>query len=442
MLLYNSIRPSIAILTLTALIAVQNVNRCWCAMAPNPNLQMLGRWCCLNAAEYMKCIDWRNGLHSANRTNVLLECVLATDKFDCFKKIFEDRADLMTADAGEVYTAGKFYNLQPISTEIYTAGPTQPMHSEYYAVAVVKRGSGMSINRLRGSNSCHGGVGTSSGWNMPISTLIEKQLLEIVDCNNHVKAATRFFNKMCAPDALNVQFNPTGDNPTSACELCRGRIGSTFCTNQDPYAGPIGAMYCLIDGGGDVAFVKHTTINELAAINRSINVNDFELLCPNVYGSPFNSPGNVTIYPYPTAPITDFMSCNWGVVPGRAILTSGRKAIIQRESYRRFLRISAELFGGQAPLSLFSSTPPSSFFNNYNASYNSFVTSAFNPYATQNVSHYSGMAPMGRFYLFDSRMYNARDLLFLDQTAGFNDVADSTTYLSFLRKYIVNFTSS
>lgn len=150
---------------------------------------------------------------------------------------------------------------------------------------------------------------------------------------------------MCAPDALNAQFNPTGDNPTSACELCRGRIGSTFCTNQDPYAGSIGAMYCLIDGGGDVAFVKHTTLNELASLNRSVNLNNFELLCPNVIGSPYITQGNnVSVYPYPTAPLSDYLKCNWGVVPARAILTSSRKALMQRRSYRDFLRDSVSRY--------------------------------------------------------------------------------------------------
>jgi melanoma-associated antigen p97 len=180
---------------------------------------------------------------------------------------------------------------------------------------------------------------------MPISTLIEKKLLDIVDCNNHVKAATRFFNKMCAPDALNAQFNPTGDNPTSACELCGGRIDdSTFCTNQDKYAGSIGAMYCLMDGGGHVAFVKHTTLNELAAMNRSVDLNNFELLCPNV-GSTYITQGyNVSFYPFPTAPLSDYLTCNWGVVPARAILTSGRKALLQRRSYRDFLRDSVSRY--------------------------------------------------------------------------------------------------
>jgi hypothetical protein len=117
------------------------------------NIQMLGRWCCPNSAEYGKCRDWMLALNqtsSAAQNRVVLECVLATDKYDCFKKIFEDKADLMTADAGEVYTAGKYYNLLPIATEsYYGGGPTQPTYTDTYAVAVVKRGSGITISNLK-----------------------------------------------------------------------------------------------------------------------------------------------------------------------------------------------------------------------------------------------------------------------------------------------------
>lgn len=105
-----------------------------------PVFKHLGRWCCLNDAEFIKCEAWRI---ASNRTdtesNVMLECVRGTDKFDCFKKIFNDQADLMSADAGEVYTAGKFYNLLPISNEMY-ASPSGEVYSDQYAVAVVKKG--------------------------------------------------------------------------------------------------------------------------------------------------------------------------------------------------------------------------------------------------------------------------------------------------------------
>lgn len=403
---------------------------------PKPQIKSLGRWCCLNEAEYSKCLDWSNAWNSTNtNASVILECILAEDKYECFKFIFEDKADLMVADAGEIYTAGKFYNLLPISTEIYNGGPNQPSYSDHYSVAVVKRGSGMTLASLKGANSCHGGVGTSSGWNIPISTLIEKQLLEIVDCNNHVKAATNFFNKMCAPDALNIQFNPTGDNPTSACDLCRGRIGEDFCTNQDPYAGNIGALYCLIDGGGDVAFVRHNSLQELAAINSSINLNDFELLCPNFVGSPYNTPGVNNLYPTPTATIAEYRSCNWGIVPGRGVLTSSRKALSQRRSYKDFLKESAELFGGSRSFS--DSTFPNlitTTSSNFNFDLNQFLNQSQTT-TVLNQNNFFDPVPTGPdFRIFDSTAYGGRDLIFLDQTQSFKDLDEKITYLSFLRK--------
>jgi melanoma-associated antigen p97 len=455
------------------------------------NLKMLARWCCVNQNEYLKCTDWKNALFKSNQSTVLLDCVAGTDKFDCFKKIFEDQADLMTADAGDIYTAGKYYNLVPISSELYGSQlPGVQPYSGYYSVAVIKRGSGLTMDTLKGKNSCHGGVGTSSGWNVPISTLIEKKLLEIVDCNNHVKAATKFFNRMCAPDALNTQFNPTGDNPTSACDLCAGKIGSTFCTNQDPYAGHIGAMYCLTDGGGDVAFVKHTTVNELAAINSSINANNYELLCPN----------HTSVYmPYTTAPINSYLSCNWGQVPGRAVLTSSRKAKQQKNDYKAFIRLSAQIFSGQPQFATQQYATISPNFNQYPNPYNnqlqynqqpqaqSFYNqqqSGFNqqaqPFFNQQPSFggyqqpaynqpaygWSGigynqqqqqqqfgrkrrqsniiynqnqtqqqqqyLTGADRFYMFSSLMYGGRDLIFIDDTISFEDLDDDLTYLSFL----------
>ena len=421
-----------SIFVIILIISVLAHNKCHSLAT---NLQMLGRWCCVNEKEFLKCEQWKVAALASNQSSVLLDCVLAHDKFDCFKKIFEDQADLMTADAGDIYTAGKYYNLVPISSEVYSdAASGIAAHSGFYAVAIVKRGTDMTIEKLRGSNSCHGGVGTSAGWNVPISTLIEQKLLEIVDCNNHVKAATKFFNKMCAPDALNSQFNPTGDNPTSACDLCIGKIGSTFCTNQDPYAGNIGALYCLNDGGGDVAFVKHTSVNEWAAVNRSININDFELLCPNNPNSSF---------PYSTAPISQYATCNWGQVPGRAILTSSRKALQQKINYKKFLRFSSDFFSGkpinQNPNTITTTnTPP----NN-----NIFTPFTLFPPVTQQVTtNWNQLFPTQvtqspffttnsiDFYLFDSTAFNGRDLLFIDQTTSFEDLDSDITYLSFLNK--------
>ena len=114
--------------------------------ASQPVFKHLGRWCCLNEAEFAKCEEWRLAAnHTATEADtplasVQLECVRATDKFDCYKRIFSDQADLMSADAGEVYTAGKFYNLMPLANEVY-ASPTGETYETQYTVAVVRRGA-------------------------------------------------------------------------------------------------------------------------------------------------------------------------------------------------------------------------------------------------------------------------------------------------------------
>jgi melanoma-associated antigen p97 len=180
-----------------------------------------------------------------------------------------------------------------------------------------------------------------------------------------------------------------------------------------------------------VSFVKHTALYELAAMNKSININNYELLCPNYVGSPYNTPGyNTTIYPYPTAPISDFVSCNWGIVPGRAILTSSRKALQQRRSYREFLKKSAQLFMGKAPANIqpvtITEPPISSFSSVYNQT--AYQQMFLNPHLYQPVA----IDQHQRFYIFDSALYSSRNLLFFDSTVSFIDLSDRITYVSFL----------
>lgn len=48
----------------------------------------------------------------------------------------------------------------------------------YYAVAVVKKGTGFGIRDLQGKKSCHTGLGKSAGWNIPIGTLLSMNLIQ------------------------------------------------------------------------------------------------------------------------------------------------------------------------------------------------------------------------------------------------------------------------
>lgn len=68
----------------------------------------------------------------------------------------------------------------------------------------------MFFNVAHSLYSCSG-VGQAAGWIYPISTLIEKQLMDIVECNVPVKSANAFFGGLCAPDALQRYYNPFGE---------------------------------------------------------------------------------------------------------------------------------------------------------------------------------------------------------------------------------------
>uniref|UniRef100_A0A3B3SKL7 Serotransferrin n=1 Tax=Paramormyrops kingsleyae TaxID=1676925 RepID=A0A3B3SKL7_9TELE len=252
------------------------------------------RWCAVGKAEAVKCSQWMN--HSMNTLDVEgIRCVSASTTNDCIRKILQNEADAITLDGGDVYTAGKC-GLMPAMVEGYDIDScTSAGASSYYVVAVVRKGSGITWETLKGLKSCHTAMGRTAGWNVPMG-LIYRQT---GDCN-----FKQFFNKSCVP----------GANPGSSfCALCVGGANQACKPNsEEPYFGYAGAFRCLANGSGDVAFVRHTTVNENTdgkgpewATN--LKSADFELLCPNGYS--------------PTAPVTDYLTCHLAKVAAHAVVT-------------------------------------------------------------------------------------------------------------------------
>ena len=52
-----------------------------------------------------------------------------------------------------------------------------------------------------------------------------------------------------------------GNNPVTVCENCKGSY-EDYCTGNDPFAGYEGAFECVASRGGDVAFVRDSTIRQ------------------------------------------------------------------------------------------------------------------------------------------------------------------------------------
>ncbi|KTF72092.1 hypothetical protein cypCar_00039936, partial [Cyprinus carpio] len=134
------------------------------------------RWCTVSEPEQKKCAELAKALATVLPPLAVtafghLSCVKAYGTADCINKIRDNKADLVTLDAGEVYSAVKQFGLTAVAKEIYRDGGC------ILAVAVVRNSSILDVRSLRGSRSCHSGARWTAGWSLPLGHLLSQNLL-------------------------------------------------------------------------------------------------------------------------------------------------------------------------------------------------------------------------------------------------------------------------
>ncbi|XP_064021130.1 serotransferrin isoform X2 [Pogoniulus pusillus] len=268
------------------------------------------RWCTISSPETNKCNTLKDLMQ---QESVALSCLQKATYLDCIKAISNNEADAISLDGGHIFEAGLApYQLKPVAAEVYEQ--TGGSATSYYAVAVVKKGTDITINNLQGKTSCHTGLGRSAGWNIPIGTLLHRGDIkwEGKDSGSIEQAVANFFSASCVPGATTEQ---------KLCRQCKGDA-KVKCSRSAPYSGYSGAFQCLKDGKGEVAFVKHTTVQENAPGEKD----EFELLCLD--GS--------------RQPVDNYKSCHWARVPAHAVVARDDSKI---EDIWSFLSKAQEKFG-------------------------------------------------------------------------------------------------
>ncbi|XP_051714733.1 melanotransferrin isoform X1 [Oryctolagus cuniculus] len=259
------------------------------------------RWCTASEPEQQKCEDMSQAFREAGLQPALL-CVQGTSADHCVQLIAAHEADAITLDGGAIYEAGKEHGLKPVVGEVYD----QEVGTSYYAVAVVKRSSNVTINTLRGVKSCHTGINRTVGWNVPVGYLVDSGRLSVMGCDV-LKAVSEYFGGSCVPGAGETRYSE------SLCRLCRGDTSGEGVCDKSPlerYYDYSGAFRCLAEGAGDVAFVKHSTVLEntdgrtLPSWGHMLMSRDFELLCRD--GS--------------RASVTEWQHCHLARVPAHAVV--------------------------------------------------------------------------------------------------------------------------
>ncbi|KAJ8920307.1 hypothetical protein NQ315_011969 [Exocentrus adspersus] len=263
--------------------------------------------CVTSDAEKNKCVKMRTAL-KAQLIKPEMDCYKGHSQIHCMEAIRAGTADVTVLDASDVYTAGLNYDLVPFISEIYNL--EEP---EYYVVAVSKESDpSTELTYLKNKYTCHGGINTAAGWVYPLAFLISNGWIRPYGCNS-IRAAAEYFTKSCVPGAISTEYN-TGVPYDNMCDLCHGS-SFRYCRRDasEDYYGHTGAFRCLVEGGGHVAFVKHTTVTENTGGKKREwwardNLNDdFELLCPD--GT--------------RAEINEYRKCNLGKVKANAIVTRG-----------------------------------------------------------------------------------------------------------------------
>ncbi|XP_062833629.1 melanotransferrin isoform X2 [Anolis carolinensis] len=294
------------------------------------------RWCASSEAELSKCSAMGKALAGVE-LRPGLACLRAASARHCLAHIRDGLADVVSVDGALLLEAGRDFALKPVVSESYGQGPGV----SYWAVAVVRRGSGLSVEGLQGSRSCHSGLNHTAGWRVPLGVLLASGRMSAPGCDLP-QAASHFFGASCVPGAVGEGF------PASLCTLCRGDGGGAARCQEGPqerYFGDLGAFRCLAEGTGGVAFLKHSTVPDALqgpdpppSWAQGLQASDFELLCRD---------GG-------RAPIEDWQRCHWARVPAHAVVT---RPDVDAGMVAGLLLQGQQIFGGDPS----SSSPPSAF---------------------------------------------------------------------------------
>ncbi|XP_034950389.1 melanotransferrin [Chelonus insularis] len=305
--------------------------------------------CVTSTPEKDKCEKMKVAL-KAQLLKPELSCFMGYTQINCMQAIRDGQADVAVLDTSDVYTAGLFYNLIPFMAEMYNL-----LTPEYYVVAVAKENDNSTdITYLKNKNSCHTGINTAAGWVYPMAYLLSNGWIRGYGCDS-IRAAAEYFMKSCIPGAHSIEYN-VGIPYENMCGLCHG-VSNRYCRRDatEDFYGHTGAIRCLVEGGGDVAFVKHTTVFEITdgkrkeTWARNTFTKDFQLLCPD--GT------RKATYQY--------RDCNLGKVKANAIVARGNYEGYNETEINAYINlfIYAQQFYGRKEtdefsFSMFYSNPP------------------------------------------------------------------------------------
>lgn len=294
--------------------------------------------CTSSTQEELKCLDLQKAAFSL-RIRPEIDCKRRASKLDCLEMVARRQADLAALELSELYQAPAA-SLQQVEPAAVAEGQAD------YAVGVVRVDSGIRfLYQLGGRRSCHGSFGDTAGWLAPLSVLTERALLDRQACNKADLMAD-FFGASCVPGAADLRINQYRSGSDRLCALCRGDAsGAHQCERSvsERYQGHAGALRCLVEGAGEVAFMSLSSLAQhvdgrspeawARQMPLALDSRNFRLVCRNG----------------PSSMLADYERCNLARLPGKLLVTAKFTSRDERLTSRTLLAALSDKLGPDTP---------------------------------------------------------------------------------------------
>ncbi|XP_015175750.1 PREDICTED: transferrin [Polistes dominula] len=210
------------------------------------------------------------------------ECSVARDRFDCLRKLANNEADVASLQAEDLLAVSmnKFDFLTTFELRLFTKEKY-----EFEMVALVRKNIDSEWD-LKGKRFCHPGFEISDTYTKSLSMYFENRIIpkecdpEKTLLENRLTALSNYFEAACIAGpwiddaALDKKLKKKYKN---LCSLC---YNPASCSIGDKYHGRDGAILCLTDNVGDIAWVRLDDVVQYFKMTES-NKDDYSYLCPD-----------------------------------------------------------------------------------------------------------------------------------------------------------------
>ncbi|XP_014608643.1 PREDICTED: transferrin [Polistes canadensis] len=210
------------------------------------------------------------------------ECSIARDRFDCLRQLSNHDADITLLQAEDLLAVSmnKFDFLTTHEIRLFPEDKQQ-----FEMVALVQQNIDSEWD-FKGKRFCHPGFETTDTYTKALSMYFENRIIpkecdpEKTLLENRVARLSNYFEAACiaGPWIADAELDrKLKSKYRNLCSLC---YNPASCSIDDKYHGREGAILCLTDNVGDIAWVRLDDVIEYFKMTES-NKDDYSYLCPD-----------------------------------------------------------------------------------------------------------------------------------------------------------------